>query len=519
MNASLFQVGDIYLLVGGIQFDKEAEDIRWQNQYLSPDKQLPVREPNIQILVKFDRDLNVIFEHGWFPKHEGKTIAGVNCNLQGAMSIDMHDSVYISQTFCSEESPEFRAGKVFINKFNWKCPEGTQMDWDDMMCLPDRVFCRCGFSVAEVYGIGLQCYQYVGHEFKQQELEINEMLKMDYPRLNYWAAVCVRSMNYEIGTVEEREWIKLLKQIQLKSANLRHAADAHSVVDGRYKARTRGSPPTFTHIHDDISSFIDDLQPIDSEIIYKEHIHEIPAAVPSHFVPPAPTLPPQHPTMASEESVAPTEATSAPTKVPTHEPTDATNAPTSKPTEESSPALVLSFSWGVLSWDLAHNFLPFLHDFGRNTIMLKYYLEMASWNVEYGENFVGEYIHNGVLQLFSAKSMIKQSLRSMVDEVSRVLMDQQIRYSHDADSRAHTESVINELQRQQRVLSSKLTLFRERSKMYRELALDETIEWDAINELNDTVRDVQACSLLTNISDFWQDFSFLKTNLDLDSLI
>lgn len=114
-------VGDIYLLVGGIELNKENEDIKWQNQYLPEDQQLETHDTLVQILIKFDTDLNVIFEHGYFPKHEGN-IAGVDCNMQAAMSIDKQDSVYLAQTFCSDETPDMRAGQVFINKFNWMCP-------------------------------------------------------------------------------------------------------------------------------------------------------------------------------------------------------------------------------------------------------------------------------------------------------------------------------------------------------------------------------------------------------------
>ena len=385
------------------------------------------------------------------------------------------------------------------------------MDWDDLMCLPDRIFCRCGFSVTEIFGIGLQCYQYVGHEFQAQKIEIDAMLEMDYPRLNYWAAVCVRSMNYEVGATSEIQWVELLKKIQDKSAALRHASDEYSVVDGRYQARTRGSPPTFTHIHDDISSFIDDLQPIDSSVIFEGYTHDFPTAPPTHFVPPAPVPAPLEPgdtyppTAVPEVGTDPT--TLSPTDVPTTSPTD---LPTTNTDVDASallsPALVLSFSWSVLSWDLANNLLPFIHDFGRNTIMLKYYLEMTSWNVVYGEQFVGEYVHNGVLQLFAQKSMIHQSLRVMVHEVSRVLVDQQIRLKHDEDQ--HTVSVIKELQRQQRVLSSKLQLFADRSKMYTELAIDDSIDWSAINELNDTVRDVQSL-IFAQTMDFEEIVRFL----------
>ena len=122
LDIAFDHIGDIYLLVGGIEFDRENEDKKWQNQYLPEDQQLEIQDRVVQVLIKFDHNLNVIFEHGYFPNHEGTPIAGVDCNLQAAMSIDNYDSVYVAQTFCNDESPEMRAGQVFVNKFNWKCP-------------------------------------------------------------------------------------------------------------------------------------------------------------------------------------------------------------------------------------------------------------------------------------------------------------------------------------------------------------------------------------------------------------
>merc|ERR1712172_471004 len=179
-------------------------------------------------------------------------------------------------------------------------------------------------------GVGVECYKYVGNDFVAQQLEIEEMIAMDWPRLNYWAAVCVRSMNYVIGAQSETDWFAMLDKVEEKTKHLRHESDQYSVVDGRYKARTRGSPPTFTHIYKDIHSFKDDLQPISPTVLF------------------------------------------------------------------GNGDIVLSFSWIFLQHDLAEHFLPFLHEFGRNSLMLNEYLELASWNVMYGEEFVGEYIQNGI---------------------------------------------------------------------------------------------------------------------------
>ena len=184
------------------------------------------------------------------------------------MSIDQYDSVYLSQTWCNHDDIHMKSGSIYINKFNWECPVGTTMDWDDLICHPDRIFCRCGFEIQNVTGIGIQCYKYVGHTFDEQRLEIEEMISMDWPRLNYWASVCVRAMNYKIGEKSELDWYELLDKIENKSYTLRHESDVYSVVDGRYKARTRGSPPTFTHIYQDIHSFKDDLQPINGTLIF-----------------------------------------------------------------------------------------------------------------------------------------------------------------------------------------------------------------------------------------------------------
>jgi len=503
------KVGDIYLLVGGYEFDQANEDIKWMNKYLPLDEQLPYQDTLIQVLIKFDHNLKVIFEHGYYPNHEGSSIAGVDCNLHSAMSIDMHDSVYLSQTFCNDDTMDFRAGKVFLHKFNWKCPKGTRMDWEDLLCLPDRLFCKCGFSVEKVSGIGVQCYQYIGNDFKLFFLEFDKMLKMDYPRLNYWAAVCVRSAPYEPGTDSETIWLKLLRKVEKKSSALRHASDAFSIVDGRYKARTRGSPPTFTHIHDDITSFIDDLQPLHSEIIHpgsttSYYVEE----EPTFFLPPEPTRPP----LGYQETYAPTrEPTKDPTNAPVVTPPPSVSVSVSEPLD-TPPALILSFSWVVLSWELSNHLLPFMHNFGRNTMMLQYYLEMTSWNVTDAEDMVGEYIHNGLIQLFASTGMIQRSLEMMLHEVSRVLVDQQIRKRHipwnDVDEQIYSDSVCAELQRQQRVLDWKVSLFRDRSKMYAAFALDDSIDWGSINELNDTVRDIQSL-LFAQTMDFEEIARFL----------
>eukprot|EP01083_Nonionella_stella_P009623 27619_1 len=152
--------------------------------------------------------------------------------------------------------------------------------------------------------------------------------------------------------------------------------------------------------------------------------------------------------------------------------------------------LVLSFSWVFLSHDIAFDLLPFLHDFGRNSLMLKEYLEMSSWNVIYGETFVGEYVHNGLIQLHSKREMILHSLERMKAEILRVIKDQKIRFE---DNKKHqTFELIEELQRQYRVIAAKHQLFEERSQMYSAFVLDDSINWNTINELNDTVRDIQA---------------------------
>merc|ERR1719167_1131219 len=108
--------------------------------------------------------------------------------------------------------------------------------------------------------------------------------------------------------------------------------------------------------------------------------------------------------------------------------------------------------------------------------------------------------------------MIQRSLEMMLHEVSRVLVDQQIRYRHiswnDVNERKYTESVIEELQRQQRVLDWKVSLFRDRSKMYAAFALDDSIDWGSINELNDTVRDIQTL-LFAQTMDFEEIARFL----------
>ena len=267
--------------------------------------------------------------------------------------------------------------------------------------------------------------------------------------------------------------------------------------------RTRGSPPTFTHIHDDISSFIDDLQPIDSHIIHEGYVTSYAEESPTIFLPPEPTRPP----LVFGQTYDPS---AAPAMVPIV--SDPPTATVPVLTSMTPPALILSFSWVVLSWELSNHLLPFMHNFGRNTVMLKYYLEMTSWNVTDAEDMVGEYIHNGLIQLFSSQGMIQRSLEMMLHEVSRVLVDQQIRYRHllwdDMEERSHTQSVMMELHRQQRVLEWKVSLFKDRSKMYAAFALDDTIDWGSINELNDTVRDVQSL-LFAQTMDFEEIARFL----------
>merc|ERR1719474_2662400 len=90
-----------------------------------------------------------------------------------------------------------------------------------------------------------------------------------------------------------------------------------------------------------------------------------------------------------------------------------------------------------------------------------------------------------------------------------MVTDQRLRRRHEAKQHRHrTTAVIKELRRQRRVLSSKLTLFAERSKMISELAIDDSIDWSGINSLNDTVRDAQSL-LFAQTMDFEEIVRFL----------
>ncbi len=117
LSLSFDHIGNIYLLIGGIEFNKTNEKIKWMNQYLSENNQIKINDKSIQILIKFDKNLNVLFQHGYWPNNNNN-----NCNLKASLSIDKYDSVYLSQIFCNNN--------IFINKFNWKCPNGTNMDWE-----------------------------------------------------------------------------------------------------------------------------------------------------------------------------------------------------------------------------------------------------------------------------------------------------------------------------------------------------------------------------------------------------
>eukprot|EP01083_Nonionella_stella_P173948 601654_1 len=388
LSLSFDHIGNLFLLVGGTEFNKTNEALKWRNQYLDEEDRVFVMDKAIQVLIKFDKDLNVIFEHGYWPKDgDNKKIANIDCNLRSALSTDKYDSIYLSQTFCDDNETA-----ISVNKFNWKCPFGTSMDWDDLQCHPHRIFCRCGFEVQHAIGIGVECFRYVRHQMDKQKLEMEEMLTMDYPRLNYWAAVCVRSMNYKIGESSESEWHELLDKIEQKSDGLRHPSDAYSVVDERYKARTRGSPPTFTHIAEDLHSFGDDLQPINGSIWFGDG------------------------------------------------------------------DLVLSFSWVFLSHDIAFDLLSCLHDFGRNGLMLEECFETSSWDVRYGETWC-DYVHNGLIHPDCILQAIDPLLKSQL-----------------------------------------IQLF--------DAFYCDTIDWNTINELNDTVRDIQAL-IFAQTMDFEEIVRFL----------
>eukprot|EP01083_Nonionella_stella_P009624 27620_1 len=104
--------------------------------------------------------------------------------------------------------------------------------------------------------------------------------------------------------------------------------------------------------------------------------------------------------------------------------------------------LVLSFSWVFLSHDIAFDLLSCLHDFGRNGLMLEECFETSSWDVRYGETWC-DYVHNGLIHPDCILQAIDPLLKSQL-----------------------------------------IQLF--------DAFYCDTIDWNTINELNDTVRDIQA---------------------------
>ena len=75
MSLAFDHIGDVYLLIGGTEFNKTNEEIKWMNQYLDEDEQIPIKNKPVQVLIKFDKHLGVMFEHGYWPIIQSEKIA------------------------------------------------------------------------------------------------------------------------------------------------------------------------------------------------------------------------------------------------------------------------------------------------------------------------------------------------------------------------------------------------------------------------------------------------------------